>query len=91
VLIAIERQMAEQTGASEPLGGATTAQGAHKVPSPAALAGRRKDGKNWTIDIKYAPMDAYAKSSFDFDFIHSTRYGPPVRIGARPAACPLRK
>jgi hypothetical protein len=50
--IPIERQMAEQTGASEPLDGATTAQGADKDPSskPAALTGRRKGGKNWTVD-----------------------------------------
>jgi hypothetical protein len=46
------RQIAKQTGASEPLGGATTAQGANKEPSwtLAALSGRRKGGKNWTID-----------------------------------------
>jgi phosphoglycolate phosphatase-like HAD superfamily hydrolase len=46
------RQMIKQTGSSEPLGGATTAQDAIKEPSPtpAALAGRRKGGKNWNND-----------------------------------------
>jgi hypothetical protein len=61
------RQMAEQTGASGPLGGATTAQGADRVPSlappaPAALAGRCRR-KNRTIDERHAPMDAYAKTT----------------------------
>jgi hypothetical protein len=48
----LNRQIAKQTGASEPLGGATTAQGANKEPSPtpAALAERRRGGKNWTKD-----------------------------------------
>jgi hypothetical protein len=46
------RQIAKQGGSSEPLSGATTAQGANKEPSPtpAAFAGRRQGGKNWTID-----------------------------------------
>jgi hypothetical protein len=71
--------MAEQTGASEPLGGATTAQDADKEPwpTPAALAGRRKGGKNWTIDDQYALMDAYSNTTFDSDFIHSTQCRPP--------------
>jgi hypothetical protein len=62
--------MAEQTGASGPLGGATTAQGADRAPSsappaPAALAGRRCRN-NRTIEERHAPMNAYAKStSFD--------------------------
>jgi hypothetical protein len=61
------RKMAEQTGASEPLGDATTAHSADKEPSPTpvALAGRRKRGKNWSIDEQYALMDAYAKTTFD--------------------------
>jgi hypothetical protein len=64
------RQMAEQTGASGPLGRATTAQGADRAPSsappaPPALAGRRCSNKR-TIDERHAPMDAYAKTtSFD--------------------------
>jgi hypothetical protein len=64
------RQMAEQTGANGPLGGAATAQGADRAQSsapaaPAALAGRRCSN-NGTIDERHAPMDAYAKtSSFD--------------------------
>jgi hypothetical protein len=43
-----DRQIAKQTGAIHPLGGATTAQGANKEPSPtpADLAGRRKGGEN---------------------------------------------
>jgi hypothetical protein len=46
------RQIAKQISASEPLGGATTALGADKEPSPtpAALAGRRKGGESWTVD-----------------------------------------
>jgi hypothetical protein len=54
------KQMADQTGASGPLGGATTAQGADREPSsaPAALAGRGIRGKNRTIDERYEPMDA---------------------------------
>jgi hypothetical protein len=64
------RQMAEQTGASGPLGRATTAQGADRAlssapPAPPALAGRRCRNKR-TIDERHAPMDAYAKTtSFD--------------------------
>jgi hypothetical protein len=62
--------MAEQTGASGPLGGATTALGVDRAPSsappaPAVLAGRRRK-KNRTKDERHAPMDAYAKTtSFD--------------------------
>jgi hypothetical protein len=64
------KQMANQTGASGPLGGATTAQGADREPSsaPAALAGRGIRGKNRTIDERYDPMDACAKTtSCDFE------------------------
>jgi hypothetical protein len=33
--------------------------------------------KSWTRVEWYAPIDACAKTTFDFDFIHSTRYSPP--------------
>jgi hypothetical protein len=71
--------MNEQTGASEPLSGATIGQGAVKElsPTPAALARRRKRGKNWTKVEQYTTMDAYAKMTFDSDFIRSTLYSPP--------------
>jgi hypothetical protein len=61
------RKMAEQTGASEPLGDATTGHSVDKEPSPTpvALAGRGKRGKNWSIDEQYALMDAYEKTTFD--------------------------
>jgi hypothetical protein len=65
-----KKQMVDQTGASGPLGGATTAQGADREPSsaPAALAGRGIRGKIRTIDERYDPMDAYAKTtSCDFE------------------------
>jgi hypothetical protein len=44
--------MAERTGDSEPLSGATTTQGAKKKPSPtpAALSGRLKGGKSRIVD-----------------------------------------
>jgi hypothetical protein len=75
----VNRSMAEQTGGIEPLSGAITVQGAYKEPSPtpAALTGLRKRVKPWTIDEQYAQMDAYAKTTFDSDFIHSTRYSLP--------------
>jgi hypothetical protein len=59
--------MAEQAGASEPLGGATTAQGADKEPSPtlAALASRRERGKKCSIDEECALMGVYDKKTFD--------------------------
>jgi hypothetical protein len=40
----VNQQMAEQTGAREPLGGVTSAEGVEKElsPTPAALTGRRK-------------------------------------------------
>jgi hypothetical protein len=59
------RQMAKQTGASGPRGGATTEQGADRQPSsaPAALAGRGNRGKNRTIVERHVPMDAYAKTT----------------------------
>jgi hypothetical protein len=59
------RHMAEQTGASGPLAGATTAQGADRAPlsAPAALAGRRR-ATNRAVDERHAPIDAYAKTTF---------------------------
>jgi hypothetical protein len=71
--------MAEQTGANEPPGGLITVKDAEKGPSPmpAALTGLRKRGKTYTIDEQYSQMDAYAKTTFDSDFILSTRYSPP--------------
>jgi hypothetical protein len=79
-----KRQVEKQAGDSEPLGGAATVQGANKGPSPTppASASRRKGGKNWTIDKLYAPMDAYTESTFDFEFIHSTRYIPLLALSA---------
>jgi hypothetical protein len=48
--------MAEQADASEPLGGATKAQGAGTEPSPtlAAPASRRERGKKCAIDEECA-------------------------------------
>jgi hypothetical protein len=87
----LNRQIEDHTAARKPLGGATFTQGANKEPSPtpAAHAGRRIGGKDKTIDEKYALMDAYAKTTFDSDFIHSTWYSPPPFKSAIVQQCAL--
>jgi hypothetical protein len=85
------KKMAEQTGASGPLGGATTAQGADRELSsaPAALAGRRR-WKNRAIDERHAPMDAYAKTASFDSTLGATNTGRRFLKSCSKGSCPHR-
>jgi hypothetical protein len=84
------KQMVEQTGASGPLGGATTAQGADREPSsaPAALAGLGNCGKNRTIDERHDPMDAYAKTMSFYSELGATMTERRFLKSCSKASCP---